>query len=202
MLRQQVLAVLHDHNARGIQLQPSLEIPGVEIIRSLGRDIQQCLIRHRTLDADMHMGQRRHIVSEFIAIEIRIFVVRHVLLRALPDGDHGIERCDLGECLPLGLFGFLRALLQPLLGHLHLDGVADIVRILFNQALDLLLVQEFTVVAVVRVVFELHDNVGAGLVPLSFLDRVTVRAVGLPHKRLVAAVLPGDDRDGLGDHKR
>ena len=41
VIRQQVLAVIHNHNAAGVELQPLLKVLGVVVERHLTRDEQQ-----------------------------------------------------------------------------------------------------------------------------------------------------------------
>ena len=136
-VRQQLLAVFHDHDARRIQLQALLEILRVEIIRRSGRDIQQRLIRHRALDAHMNRRNRVFKVEELLLVEIVVFLGGDVLLRPLPERHHRVERLVLRVGLILGLLGVFRLLLHPRLFHFELDRVADVVRILLDQLLKL-----------------------------------------------------------------
>ena len=199
---QQIGAVFHDHHAGGVQLQALLEVLGVEIIRCLGRDIEQGLIRDRALDIRVDDGQRVFEVEELLLIEIVVFLVGDVLLVLVPDGNHGVERLDLGVGLVLGLLVLLRALFHAALFDLHADGVADVVGVFAHELLQLPGLEEAGIFFVVGVGLELHDDVGADVRALTRGHSVAVRALGFPFPGLVGAVFLRDDGHLVRDHER
>ena len=199
---QQIGAVFHDHHAGGVQLQALLEVLGVEIIRCLGRDIEQGLVRDRALDIRVDDGQRVFEVEELLLIEIVVFLVGDVLLVLVPDGNHGVERLDLGVGLVLGLLVLLRALFHAALFDLHADGVADVVGVFAHELLQLPGLEEAGIFFVVGVGLELHDDVGAGVRALTRGHSVAVRALGFPFPGLVGAVFLRDDGHLVRDHER
>ena len=200
MLRHQVLAGVHDHHTAGIELQAPLEVLGVEIVRSLAGDIQQSLEGHLALGAEMDHPQRLIVVVELIPVEGVILLLGDILLVLLPDGHHGVQchHFGIGFILGLVLGGIL---LLPGLLHLHADGVADVVGILGDQIPDLILLQILAVAILLGVGLQDHDHVGAGVLPLRFLDGIAVGAVGHPFIGLVGTVLLGDHGDFAGHHK-
>ena len=105
----QVLAVLHDHDAGGVELQALLVVLGVEVIGGLGGDVEQGLVGDGALDADRDVGQGLFKVIELVLVEAVVLLVGHVLLGLLPHGDHGVQGGELGVGLPLG--GLLLAVL-------------------------------------------------------------------------------------------
>ena len=212
VLGQQILAVLHDHHAGGVELQAPLIVLGVEVVGSLGGDIQQSLEADAALGAGVNHPQRLVVIKELFPIESLVLLVGDILLGSLPDGHHGVEGLQFGVLLVLGglvflllaldLHGFLLRLLHGAgLGDQHLDGVADIVGILADQGADFVLLQILGVFVLVGVGLQGHDDVGAGGILGRFLNGVAVGAVGDPLPGLVLPVLFGDHGDGGGDHK-
>ena len=196
MLGQQVLAVLHDHHAGGVELQACLEVLGVEIVGSLGGDIQQCLVADASLGADMDPGQGLLVVVELLPVEGVVLLLGHILLGTLPQGDHGVQGVQNGVILVL----VLGALLDPGFADLHADGVADVVGILADQGAELVLLQELGVVLLLGVGLQGHNHIGTGGITLGGLDGVAVGVAG-PLPCGVSAILLGNDGDGVGHHE-
>ena len=208
VLGQQILAVVHNQHAAAVQLQSTLVILGVEIVRRLAGDIQQRLEGNVALHVVVDGAQGLIVVEELVPVEGLVLFFRDVLLVPLPDGHHGVQGLHLGVGLVLGRFIFLtlgvlvlRLLHGTGLGDLHPDGVADIVGILADQATDLVFFQILGVFFVLGIGFQGHDDVRSGSVLFRLLDGIAVRAVGDPLPCLVLAVLPGDNGDGGSHHK-
>ena len=201
VLRQQVGAVFHDEHAGGIKLQTGLIVAGVEVVRGLCRDIQQGLIGHGALDAEVQHAQRLLIVKEFFVIEVVVLLLRDILLGLLPDRDHGVERLLLADGLILRLLALLRFVHELLAGDLHADRIADVVGILADKAAQAVFGQIIGILVLVRVGLERQDDVGTGGCALARLHGVAVCALGLPLPGLVAAEAAGNNRDLLGDHE-
>ena len=148
----------------------------------------------------MNPGQGLVVVEELLPVEGIILLLGHVLLCPLPQGDHGVQGLHLGIGLILRLV--LRGtLLHPGLGDLHADGIADIVGILADQATQTVLFQKFRVIVLLGVLFQGHNNVGAGLCLGTLRNGVAVSAVGDPLPAGLLAVLAGDDGDGGSHHE-
>ena len=148
------------------------------------------------------------VVKELVPVEGLVLFFRDVLLVPLPDRHHGVQGLHLGVGLVLGRFIFLalgvlvlRLLHGAGLGDLHLNGVADIVGILADQAADFVLFQILGILFVLGVGLQGHDDVRAGGGLLGFLNGIAVRTVGNPLPCPVLAVLPGDNGDGGSYHK-
>ena len=208
MLGQQVFTVVHDQHAAAVQLQSPLVILRVEIVGRFTGDIQQRLEGNVALHVVVDGAQGLIVVEELVPVEGLVLFLRNVLLVPLPDGHHGVQGLHLGVGLVLGRFIFLtlgvlvlRLLHGTGLGDLHLDGVADIVGILADQAADLVFFQILRVFFVLGIGLQGHDDVRAGGVLFRFLDCIAVRAVGDPLPCLVLAVLPGNDGDGGSHHE-
>ena len=88
-----------------------------------------------------------------------------------------------------------------MLGNHHLDGVAHVVAVAFNQVLQAVLGKIGVVVVLVGVLLEREDNVGAVLSALCLGDGVALNAVGFPRPCLVAAESAGDDAHLGGNHE-
>ena len=135
---QQVGALVHDHHAGGIELQALLVLTGVKVIGSLGRDIEHGLVGHRALGAGVDNGQGVLPIAELFLVEGVVLLGLHLGLLPLPQGDHGVDGLPLLDGLPLGLIvvtGVLGLGLLAVVLHLHNNGVADIVGVLFDQLL-------------------------------------------------------------------
>ena len=200
VLRQQILTGIHDHHAAGIELQAPLEVLGVEIVGCLGGDIQQGLEGNLALGAEVDHPQGLVVVVELILIEGVIFFLGHVLLILLPQGDHGVEGGHLGVAFVFGLI-LGRILLLPGLLHLHADGVADVVGILGDQVADFVLFQILVVGVLLGIGLQHHNHIGAGAIPLRFLNGIAVGALGDPLIGHIGAVFFGDHGHLGGHHK-
>ena len=200
VLRQQILAVFHDHHAGGIQLQSTLEVLGVEIVGRLAGDIEQGLEGDAALGAGVDDPQGLVVVEELLPVEGLVLLVGDILLGALPDGNHGVQSLHFGVGLILGLV-LGGVFLLPGLLHFHDDGVADVVRVFLHQTTDFVFIQILAVLLVVGVGLQGHDHVSAGQLPLAGFNGVAVGAVGNPFEGFVLAGLFGDNGDGGGHHE-
>ena len=204
VVRQQIGALVHDEHTGGVELQPLLIFPGIEVIGRLLGDIKHGLIGHCTLGAGVDHRQGVLPVHELLLIKGVVLLGGHLGLLSLPQGDHGVDGLPLLHRLPLGLVVLARVgglLLLAVVLHLHHDRVADVIRVLFDQLLKLIGLQILVVVLLIRVCLEVHDDVAAGSVLLALGDRIAVRPVRLPHPGLVTAIGPGDHRHMVGHHK-
>ena len=204
VVRQQIGTLVHDEHTGGVELQPLLIFPGIEVIGRLLGDIKHGLIGHCTLGAGVDHRQGVLPVHELLLIKGVVLLGGHLGLLSLPQGDHGVDGLPLLHRLPLGLVVLARVgglLLLAVVLHLHHDRVADVIRVLFDQLLKLIGLQILVVVLLIRVCLEVHDHIAAGGVLLALGDRIAVRPVRLPHPGLVAAIGPGDHRHMVGHHK-
>ena len=176
--RQQVRAVLHDHDAVGVQLQPGFIIPGIIVEGGLGRDEEQGLVAHGAFRAhpDDPPGLLR--IVELFLIEGGAVLIRGLLLRALPQGHHAVHRV-----LP------------------QLDGVAHIVGILFDELPELPVLQKFGVLLLLPVLLQTEDDLRALAFLLRGDDGVPVRSGALPPECGVGAELFRGDGDLVRHHE-
>ena len=135
-VRQQIGTVFHDHHAGGIELQTLLEILRIEVIRGLRRDIEQRLIRHRTLDVRVDDRNRIFKIIELLFVEAVVFLVRDLRLFLLPDRHHRVQRPVLLHGLIFRMLAVRRALLDLRGVHHHLDRIPDIVGVFAHERLD------------------------------------------------------------------
>ena len=200
VLGQQILAVLHNHHAGGIQLQAPLEVLGVEVIGRLAGDIQQSLEGNASLGTGVDDPQGLVVIEKLLPVEGLVLLIGDILLGALPDGHHGVQGLQLGVGLILGLV-LGAVLLLPGLLHLHDDGVADVVGVFLHQAADFVFIQILAVLLVLGVGLQGHNHVGAAVFPLTLLHGVAVGAVGDPFPGFLLAGLLGDDGDRGRHHE-
>ena len=200
MLRQQVLAVFHNHHAGGIQLQAPLEVLGIEVIGCFAGDEQQRLEGDSALHAGVNHPQGLGVVIELFTVEGIVLLLSDILLGTLPDGHHGVEGFHVGISLVFGLV-LGAALLPAGLLHLHDNGVADVVGILLHQIPNFILIEVLAVFFLLGVGLQGHNHIGAVFCPLARLNGVAVCAVGSPLPAGLLAPLLGDDGNGGGNHE-
>ena len=149
----------------------------------------------------MHLNRARGVgeVVEVRLVELVVFLVGHVRLAALPNGHHGIDGLTLGVILEFaGIFG-LRLFAR--LVAIHGNGVAHVVAVLLDEALQAPLGKVRVVLFLVGVVFQRKDDIGAVGGALGFLDGVALNAVADPRPRLVAAECAAHDAHFFGNHE-
>ena len=202
VLRQQVGAVIHDHDAGAVELQTGLEILGKILVGHAGGDEQQRLIGDGALHrhGDDRLGRGK--LTEALLIELVVLLLGDLALFPLPQGHHGVEGLPLGHVLVLRLV-VGAAVLPAGVGGQHADGEADIVAVLLHQPLEGVLLQILAVLVLLflAVGLQVHDDIGAHGVLFARLDSVAVHTGGLPAVRLLTAVLFGDDGDLVGHHE-
>ena len=201
----QLVALLHDHDAVGVEGDAALGLAVELAVIGLARDKEHGLVADGALGVDAHQGAGvLHVVVLFLVPGDAV-VVGDLALGALPDGDHGVD----------GLFLLDRLILHPgaavvvlLAGvhalaalDLHLDGPAHVVGVLLDQGLEFPDLQEAAVDLLVGVGLDVHDDVGADLFAVDFTDGVAVGAGALPHDALFLPELAGEDGDLVGHHK-
>ena len=200
MLRQQVRALVHDEHAVGVELQSLFIFLGVIVEGSGAGDEQQRLVGDGALGGHGDDLLGVGVVVELVPIELVVLLRLHAGLAPLPDGHHGVQRLLFLIRLVLRLV--VGATLLPAgLGDLHSDGEADVVGILPHQLLEPPGLQELTVLLIIGVRLDVHDDVRAHGIPLAFGDGVAVGAGGLPHPGGVGAVLPRHHGDVVRHHK-
>ena len=129
-----------------------------------------------------------------VLVELGVLLVLDVLLRALPEGHHRVER------LRLALFARLLVLFLLVLRDVKLaegDRVGDEVGILLHEIGDTPPVEILELV-----VAEVQRDRSPREVALAVGDRVAARHVGLPLARDFGAALHRLDRHLVGDHER
>ena len=141
IIRQQILAALHNQNAVCIQLQALFVVLAVIVERCVRRHIQQGIIGDRTLVPDVHMAQRIGIIAALVLIEAVVLLFADLILILMPQRNHAVQRDVFDIVLVLVGILFLAAL-----GHIHTDGEPDIIAVSLYQALDPVLIQEFAVI--------------------------------------------------------
>ena len=204
-LRQHVGAVLHNHDAAGVQLQTRLVGAGHVVEQLPAGYEQQRLVAHLAFGvyADYTGGVGG--VVPVLLVEVHAVLVADLALGALPDGYLGVDglALDRGDGLVLGraVVVFLARLLHLGALHVHLDGPADVVGVLLDQAHYLPGLEVVAVALVVVVGLYVHDDVGADAVLLALRDGVAVGALALPLVGGVGAEGLGDDGDLVGDHE-
>ena len=204
VVRQQIGTLVHDEHAVGVELKTLFIILGIIVHRSVRRDKQHRGVGHCTLNARMDVTKRRLIVKKLLRIEIVVVLVLQLLLGFLPDRDHGVQGCVFGILFPLGLVVIpciRRLLLHARTGHVHLDRIADVVGVFFDQTLYAVRFKKFVVVFGFGVVLDGEDDLRAVLCLFTGRHGVAVRAVRLPAVCAVAADRTGNDLNVLCDHE-
>ena len=201
----QLVALLHDHDAVGVERDATLIVTGKHVFILLPGDKQHRLIAHRALGVDAH--QRNGILAVVVLLLVPgdAVIVGHLALRALPNGNHAVDglvlRDHLVVILRAAVVVFLAGLEALLVLHVHLDRPAHIVGILAHQRLELPDLQVRAVNLIVRVGLEVHDHIGADGLLVDLGDGVAVRAGALPLHALLLAVFAGEHGNLVGHHE-
>ena len=201
MLRQQLLAVIHDHDSRRVKLQTRFEVLRVVQARHLGRDEQQCPVGHGALGGHGNDALGRRHLAEALAVELVVLLLGDLALFPLPQGHHAVEGLPFVHRFVFRLI-FRAVRLFHGVGQQHFDGEADVVGVFFHQRLNgpvLQIAAEFA--GLLAVFFDVHDDVRAHGVPLGLGDGVALRAGGLPFPCLGLAVFLRHHGDVVGHHE-
>ena len=198
MIRQQSVAVLHDHHSGRVQLEARLIILRV-IIRRCGRGYEQHgLITDSTFRTDADHGRGILEIVKVFLVEGFAVIVGDLALRALPDGHPAVDHFVLGVILPVLLGGAVLLLLSGLrvtaARHVHVNGPPDVIGVLFHDAAQGVVVQVFGIRDLVGILFQRHDDVGSPGVPFTGFHRIAVRSRRLPYARFIGTVGAAHDR--------
>ena len=129
-------------------------------------------------------------VVEIGLVELVVFLFGHVGLAALPNGNHGVDGFGFRIVFELRLVIVARIFGLGQLARLfafHLDGIAHIVAVFFDEVLQAPFGKIGVVVLFIRVVFKDNHHVGAVAGALGGFNRVSFDAVAHPAPRLVGA---------------
>ena len=201
---QKLLALIHDEHVGAVECQTLLVVFAVQVKRRAARDEQQSVVSKSALG--MHLNRTRGVgeVVEVRLVELVVFLVGHVRLAALPNGHHGIDGLALGVMLEFGLVivaGVFGLRLFARLVAIHGNGVAHVVAVLLDKALQTPLGKVRVVLFLVGVVFQRKNDIGAVGGALGFLDGIALNAVADPRPRLVAAECAAHNAHFLGNHE-
>ena len=204
VVRQQVLALVHDKDMAAVELQARLVIRLVEIERCMRRDGQECRILDRAFGLRVEDLHRVLPLVELMLEELVVLFFLDIRLVLRPERLHGVQRArldlfDLIGALDLLAFLVLRRLLES---EVHLDWVADVVAVLLDEALELIIVREVLLcLLAAELLLEVQRDGRAALIELALLNRVGAVGCGLPLPGLLLACLARHDRHVVGHHE-
>ena len=170
----------------------------------MGRYLEQGRVLHGALCLRMEDLHRCFPLMELILEELVVFLVLDLRLVARPERLHGVQRArldllDLLRALDLLAILVFRRLLEL---EVHLDRVAHIVRILLDEALDLVVVREIIIgIAAVEAFLQLDRDGRAAALALALLDRIAAITGRLPARSLLLAGLARLDGHLFADHE-
>ncbi len=204
ILRQQVLALLHDLDALDVELQPRLRGDVIEVVRRGRRDEEQGLVLDPPLGLVLDRLQRLGPVVGDVLVELLVLVLGDLGGGPRPDRLHRVE--DLLLERHLGLLAGLLLLgeildLRVLLGRED-DRVADEVRVAADDAADHPAVGEVVHAVVFVLGLQVEGDRGAAAGLLGLFDGVGAVAGGLPAGGGRLAGPAGHQLDALGGHER
>ena len=206
ILVHQLVALLHDHHAVGVERDRALVVAGEDVLVLLPGDKEHRLVAHRALRVDANQRARVLAVAVLLLVPGDAVVVRHLGLRPLPDGDAGVYNLVLryhtiivlGRAVVVLFFCFKAFLVLDV----HTDRPTDIVGVFLHQGLDLPDLQVGAVNLVVGVFLDVHDDIGADGVAVTGRDGIAVCALAVPLHTLGLTELAGDDGHLIGNHER
>ena len=141
------LAVLHDEDPLGVELNPVFLLLGEEIEGGLRGDVQKGAVFRRPFEFQVEVGQGGIPVMADVAVEFVVLLVGDLLLALGPDRLHGVEGLFPDHLLCLSLLRFavlVENRLRPL--HVHDDGIGDKIGMLLHDAAEGPLVGEILLV--------------------------------------------------------
>ena len=204
IVRQQIAALLHNHNAGGIQGQTLLVLLGVVVVGGGAGDKEQRRVGGSALGPAGDDPQRVSVVHELGLVELVVVLVLDLTLGALPDGHHAIQRFQLGVGLILGLVvvtGVLRLRLLAGFFAEHRDGETDVVAVLLDKVCQRIFLKILAVVVGIGIVLQHQNDLGAHIVLVGLSQGVALHTSGLPLPGGVGALCAGDNGDLLRHHK-
>ena len=189
------LEVVADEHVAHVEREAVLRLGHVDVHAGLFGQEEERLELHLSLAGEVDRLERGRVVVREVLVEFVVLLLFHVLLRALPEGDHRVEGLRL---LGLLLLLAILLLLLLLLGQaLEVDGVGDEVGVVLHELANAPLVEVLG-----ELVAEVQHHARAVVVAHAVLDGVRARAVGLPLVGGVAAALLGDHAHLVRHHER
>ncbi len=204
IIRQELLAMLLNHDVAAEQLRTLLVLTGEQVVRRLGRDEQEDVIVEAAFGVETDGTQRIVDVVELALVELGIILVGDFGLGALPNRNHAVDCLDFGVVLPfrhIVLAGVLRLRLLTGVGNLHDDGVAHIVAVLLHELLELVVGEIDIIVFLGRILLKVEDDVSTVCVTLTRLDGISLDTVAFPYPCLVFAKGTRNDLNLLRNHE-
>ena len=208
IFRHQLLAVVHDEHAFGVEVDAVTPFGREKVEGGLGGDVEQGAVLGGAFELEVQPLHGRVPVVAEMFVELFVLFVGHLAGIAGPDRLHGIEGLFTHHLACGGTDGLSILVLDNLLiGQrfvaldLHGDRVADEIRVLLDDVADHPLVGEVLVVLFLFLQFQGDGRSPAGL--LGGLDAVGAVAAGDPFDRFVGRRTgrPGDEGDRVGHHE-
>ena len=178
IIRQQRVAVIHDHHARGVELQALFIFLCVVIKRRVFGYKQQCGIGCLTLGFGVYNAGGVVVIIELFFIEIVVILGLYFTFLLFPKRNHAVEGAYFSNVLVFGGLILLALLFRHgLFGcKLHTDRVANVIGILLYKRAYSVLVEELIVIIVPLVFLYVQGYSGARRFLFAGLDRVAVRS--------------------------
>ena len=194
--------MVHDLDPGGIEAEPLLKFPGVEVPGDLGGDVEDGPVGQGPVGHQVDPAEGLAEAQALLLVEIDVVLVLEVLFGLVPDGGLGIESQSFLSLLIFrivlpSLLLFFRYILtegNPFLpADFHFDGIADVVGILLDQGTEGVFIQVAGVVLIPLILAEVEDDIGPHLLPVSFLDLIAVYPLADP-------AVGSPVFQGFGDH--
>ena len=191
--RQQHLDVVADEDVADIEGESALLVRHEEVHRRLLRQEEERLELDSAFAGERDRLGRALVVVREVLVELLVLLRLNVLLRALPEGDHGVQG--------LLLTRLTRLLVLVLLVRRHIDraegdGIGDEVGVLLHEVGDAPVIEVLGLVLA-----EVQHDRRAEVFARGIRDRIAAAHVGLPHERRGRAALLRDDTDLVRHHE-
>ena len=211
VIRQQVGALLHDHDVGAIKRQALLVILAVQVERRAAGNKQQRVVLESALGMEADGARRVLEVVERALVELVVILLLHIRGALFPDRRHGVDSLELLIVLVLGLVivaCIFRLGLLAALGYHHLDRIAHVVAVARDKVLEgpfaqvaVIVLAGFAVLAGF-IVAQRENHIGAVTRALAGLDGITLEAIGLPYVRRILAIRAAHNLNALSHHER
>ena len=199
-----ILAFFHDHNAGGIKRESLFKFLGIEIVRGIGGNKENCVVIDRAFTACSDHTRGIGIVIEIILIKFVVFLIGGFTLFAFPNRNHAVE------CFKLAVFlVFLLPIVTGILGlgngmrvrHQHLDGITDIIAVFLNERLNAVFIKETVVIIIFGIFLDIKGDLRTDGRFRRFLDGIAFRSFGFPFPCFIRAESARHDGHFGSNHK-
>ena len=198
IIGKQVGAFIHDQHAVGVELKTFFVIFGIEIVRRFAGNVEEGVVSGHPFGFAVDHFQRFGVIVKFILIELLIFLFGDLALVFAPERDHAVQRFGFDHRFGFAVFAAFHG---TMMGHIHADGITDIIGIFLHEVFHAEGGEIIAVFFFFGIFFEIECNFGPGGFFFAGFNGVTVGAFGSPAVGGIGAEGLTFHHDPVADHK-